>query len=218
MNLIRTLILLLLSTAPASAASVWENCQTLAKGHKGHTQTCANHVKFYEVVSATIDACTAFSEDVDVRLRCLKSGANSEIVSLCRGAGWSVDGTLTCMRSYPTKDTLRDCKRLGPNEEEQIRCVRIGRESAQILGCTEMMPDPASRLFCLQMDVPSFEARRCGVAHKRTRDRIECLEDYVARREGDYQQDQKELRTRTLASEPAKVEPIHVWTPGKLKK
>lgn len=193
------LLTLLLLPASAEASSLATACRALTNGDSTLTKKCVSHGEFFEVKASLVQGCTSFHGDVEIRMRCLKSGADTDILRLCQSAGWTLDGTLTCLRAYPTEPVIKSCKKLSPEEDEQIRCVRLGREAAQIDSCREMSFDPAARFQCLQMDVPVFEARRCTVSHKTVSKRMGCLENFVARREGEYLQDQRELK-RSLAS------------------
>ncbi len=61
------------------------------------------------------------------------------------------------------------------------------------------------RFRCMKMDIPSFEAKRCERISKNESGRYSCLQDFVAMRERDYKMDQKEVRSRMLASEQEPV-------------
>lgn len=201
----RFLVLALLLPQLSFAASVVKQCRQLTNGDLELAKKCVNHSEFFELNGAFVSACTAFSEDVDLRFRCLKSGANLDILTICRQADWSLDATLSCLRSYPTPESMKACRAFSADEKEQIRCLRVGRESAQIEACTRLTKNPAQRFDCLQMDVPALEANRCG-EKRDTQSRMLCLQQYVADREGDFSTYQAELRKRAgergLASQP----------------
>ncbi|RZA05406.1 MAG: hypothetical protein EOP11_12895 [Proteobacteria bacterium] len=178
-----TILILTLSTALAEAAGSLELCRALGRNDPVAADRCATHVRFFETPPQVIEACTKFSDSLDLRFRCLKSGASLEVYQLCSATGWSMEVKISCLRAYPSKEILQACKRLGGDENRQLQCVRMGREAGQISGCTEMMPDAESRLQCMQANVPTFNARLCGVAHKKIRDRLECLEAYAEERD-----------------------------------
>jgi hypothetical protein len=201
----RTFLLLiclcLLPPPLAEARTLVAACRDLVNGDKKLTRNCVNHGEFFELKAAYVRACLEFHREVDVRMRCLKSGADLEILEICRNSGWSLNSTLSCLRSYPTRELMRACKRLSEKEEEQLRCVRIGRESKQVEACLELLREPVSRLECLRMDIPVTEAKRCQARAKGAKTRIGCLERVVAEREGEYRRDQRELRMRMPASD-----------------
>lgn len=185
----------------AEGSPLTKACHRLTQGNGELTRKCAHHAEYFELRAAFVEACSAFNRDLDVRMKCLKSGANLEILEICQSSGWSLNGTLTCLRSYPTRESMGACKKFGANEEEQIRCLRLGREVPQVATCMEIGHDQASRFSCLQMDIPVFEARRCSRKNKSQEGLTSCFEDVVAEREGEYWRDQNALRGRGLASE-----------------
>ncbi len=198
--------LFLLAPEAEAKSSLAVACQQLVKNDKTLLPKCVSHGEFFELNSEFVSACTKFHDDVEIRMRCLKSGANMEILKLCQSAGWSLDGTLTCLRAYPTSDGMKACKALSEMEEEQIRCVRMGREKAQVDSCVALAASAEERLHCLQMDIPYFEANRCSKNYKDNTNRFHCLENYVAQRENEFRRDQAEVRGRVLASEPQRSE------------
>lgn len=203
-----TILLLGASTQEAHAAPLNTACSKMVNGEQTGLRKCVSHGESFELKSEFVDACTAFSPDLEIRWRCLKSGANLEILQLCKSSGWSQNGKLTCLRSYPSKEILAACKKFGRDEEEQIRCLRLGREPPQMVACMNIGSDQKSRFSCLQMDVPAMEAHSCNAKNSSTDGRLGCLENFVAAREGEYWNDQKELRGRSLASENPISEPV----------
>ncbi len=218
------ILLSILWTANAEAGPLSRACATLVKSSPELLKKCVSHSEFFELTTAFIQECTSFHSDVDIRMKCLKSGANLDILKVCKAAKWSLDGTLTCMRSYPTQELMRSCKKISADEEQQIRCVRSGVDQSQVEACLHMSNDLEQRFRCMKMDIPSFEAKRCERISKNEAGRYSCLQDFVAMRERDYKMDQKEVRSRMLASEKEPVyedKDAHLYReakwPGNLK-
>jgi hypothetical protein len=164
-------------------------CSDLVAQDRSLLKKCVSHSEFFELNSAFIQECTRFHKDVDIRMKFLKSGANLEILQICKGAKWSMNGTLTCLRSYPTDELMRSCKKISPSEEDQIRCVRAGVDHSQVESCLALSKDLEQRFRCMKMGVPSFEAKRCERIGKTENDKFSCLQEFVAMRERDYKLD-----------------------------
>jgi hypothetical protein len=218
------ILLSILWTTGAEAGPLSRSCATLVKSNPELLKKCVSHSEFFELTAGFIQECTNFHSDVEVRMKCLKSGANLEILKVCKAAKWSLDGTLTCLRSYPSEELVRSCKKISDEEEQQIRCVRSGVDHSQVEACLTMSKNLEQRFMCMKMDIPTLEANRCERISQNEAGRYSCLQDFMAMRERDYKMDQKEVRSRMLASEKEPVyedkdaEILHQepW-PGKLK-
>ena len=203
-----SLALLISNPALAEAGALADACHKLVNGNPELTRKCEQHAESYELKPEFVRSCTDFHQDPDIRTRCLKSGANQETFSLCKGTGWSTTGTLTCLRSYPTKESLSACKKFATDEESQIRCLRLGRDVQQMAACTAIGNNQAARFACLQLDVPAYEAQACHSRHQTQERKFACMENLVAERDGEYWRDQNDLRGRSLASEKLVSQPL----------
>jgi hypothetical protein len=197
----------LFGTELAEAGPLARACSELVEADRPLLKKCVSHSEFFELNSAFINECTKFHKNIDIRMKCLKSGANLEILQVCKTAKWSIEGTLTCLRSYPTDELMRSCKKISSSEEDQIRCVRSGADHSQVESCLTFSNKMEQRFRCMKMDVPSFEAKRCERISNSENGRFSCLQDFIASRERDYREDQAEVRGRMLASES---EPVYM--------
>lgn len=200
-----SLFLFLFLGAEAEAGPLSRACSQMVKSNPAELKKCVSHAEFFELNAAFVQECTKFHSDVEVRMKCLKSGANLETLQICKSAKWSLDGTLTCLRSYPTEDLMKSCRKISSDEEQQIRCLRSGVDHSQVEACLSFSEKLEQRFLCMKMDVPTFEAKRCERISKDEKSRFSCLQDFVAMRERDYKLDQQEVRSRMLASEKEPV-------------
>jgi hypothetical protein len=191
-------LLLLQALSSAQAASLRNACLEFAAGDHQVARKCISHGESFELNGEFVSAVTKFSRDPEVRMKVLKSGANTEILALCKATGWSLDHQISCMRSYPTESIMKACRKISGDEEEQLRCVRIGREPQQVLGCAKFSRNVDNRFRCMEEDLPAQEARACAKRNKSEKARMACLDEFVAKRDGAWAPD------RSLASEPAK--------------
>lgn len=180
-SLFFSLVLGFLLPLTGQATSLLAACNQLTDNNKTEALKCLNHAEFFELDKDFIQACGRFHHSLDLRLKCLKSGANKEILQLCEEAKWSMESTLICLRSYPTVEVIRSCKKFSAKEDEQIHCVRLGRDASQVNSCAKISTNQALRMECLQMDAPSREVKRC--AKGKDSKRLACLEKFVAQRE-----------------------------------
>jgi hypothetical protein len=194
-----TLALLLLQIFfTAQAATLRSACIEFSAGDREAAKKCIAHGESFELNGEFVSAVTKYSADPEVRMKVLKSGANSEILKICQATGWAQDHQITCMRSYPTEELIKACRKMSNEEEEQLRCVRVGREPPQVLGCVSFSQKLETRFSCLENDMPVVESRHCARLSKNEKTRIACMEEYVAKREGTWN------ASRALASEPIK--------------
>jgi hypothetical protein len=193
------LFISILLSPSAGAVSLKEACRSFALADGTVEKKCIGHGQYFELHGDFVAACTDFSPDPDVRMRCLKSGANLETLRLCQSTGWELDNILSCMRSYPTPGVIAACKKISPDEAEQLRCVRVVREASQVAGCISFARSLENRIECLERDLPVQEAKFCARRNRDENGRMDCLHEYVARRDGIYW----EKPGRALASEPA---------------
>jgi hypothetical protein len=192
-----TLALLLLQIfASAQAVTLRSACLEFAAGDRETAKKCISHGESFELNGEFVSAATKYSADPEVRMKVLKSGANSEILKLCQATGWAPDHQITCMRSYPTEELIKACRKMSRDEEEQLRCVRVGREPTQVIGCISFSRELESRFTCLENDMPVAEARRCARASKNEKARLACMDEFVAKREGTWN------AGRAIASDP----------------
>ncbi len=199
--------LMMILTGSAEAGPLSRACSQLVKSNPAELKKCVSHSEFFELNAAFVQECTKFHSDVEVRMKCLKSGANLDTLKICKSAGWTLDGTLTCLRSYPTEDLMKSCRKISSDEEQQIRCLRSGVDHTQVEACLSFSKNLDQRFQCMKMDVPTFEAKRCERIAKDEKSRFSCLQDFVAMRERDYKLDQQEVRSRMLASDK---EPVYI--------
>jgi hypothetical protein len=189
-------LLLLQVFSSAQAASLRNACLEFAAGDRQVARKCISHGESFELNGEFVSAVTKFSSDPEVRMKVLKSGANAEILRLCKATGWSLDHQLSCMRSYPTEEIMKACRKISGEEDEQLRCVRIGREPPQIVGCARFSRNIDHRFSCMEEDMPVQEARACARKNKSENARMDCLNEFVAKRDGTWEPG------RSLASEP----------------
>jgi hypothetical protein len=175
-------------------------CSALAKGDGHVERSCRAHSVNFESPPQLIEACTKLDPNPDVRIRCLRSGANLEVFALCRSLNFNLSNTLTCLRSYPTSELLTACQKGGSGEEFLMACLRSGREPAQISACTQLFNQPSERAKCWVFNIPHLQASVCGRRNSSSA-RFDCLKEEVASQEYDARLDQRDLK-RSLASEP----------------
>lgn len=171
-----TLSILLAQSASAANNAVHDACKRLCDQESECVHKCVAHAELFELRAEFINAVTDFTKRTDDRMRALRSGADLQILSLCKDVGWSLDNKMICLRSYPTPEVIRNCKRLSPREEEQVQCVRLGKTEAEINECIQLVPGSDRRLECLQRGVTARETRSCREGGGDTYEKMKCLE------------------------------------------
>jgi len=199
--MIWALLQLFFLTTPSHASKAGEACAKLTKNDKSLTKKCLHHLISFELDHLFADACTHMHSDVDVRMRCLRSGANLDTVTICRGAKWSLNGTLTCLRSYPSKEIIAKCQSFLRTEEDQLRCIRSGRDGSQIQACLDYVQDKDQRFICLGMDLAKEDTRFCARKNPTAGGRMDCLEKIASEQKRRVKEYEGEARTRALASD-----------------
>jgi hypothetical protein len=171
-------ILTLLLALPASAANNAVNgaCRQLCDGDSDCVRKCVGQAELFELRAEFIRAVTEWTVKPDDRMRALRSGANLEILDLCKRTGWSLENMMICLRSYPTRDVIKNCKKLSTLQEEQVQCVRLGKTEAEIDACVRFVPAPNFRLTCLEHQVSMRELKSCDAQGGDSRERMRCLE------------------------------------------
>ena len=171
-------ILSLFLALPVSAANnaVHEACKRLCDNESECVRKCVGHAELFELRADFINAVADFTKKTDDRMRALRSGADLEILALCKGTGWSLDNKMICLRSYPTPEVIRNCKRLSPREEEQVHCVRLGKSEADVDACIRIVPGTDRRLECLERGVTAKDAGDCHEQGGDTYEKMKCLE------------------------------------------
>ncbi len=172
------LLLVSLFAQPARGAnnSVNEACKRLCETESECVRKCVAHAELFELKSDLIDNVADWTPVVETRMKVLRTGANNEILALCKQTGWSLDNMLTCLRSYPTKEVIRECKKLSSLQEEQVRCIRLGKTSAEIEACSLLVPASNQRLECLSRTITAQETRECRKYGMNSQQRMNCLE------------------------------------------
>ncbi|HEY8278391.1 MAG TPA: hypothetical protein VIH99_02125 [Bdellovibrionota bacterium] len=203
----RTLALILLScfASPAALAvskGAEDSCRRICSGDSECAGKCTSHVDLFELQTDFLSSVAAWNVSTDDRMKAVRSGANREVLDLCRSTGWSLDNIFTCLRSYPTPDVIQSCKKLSPRQEEQVRCVRAGKSSAEVDACASAFPGSDMSLHCLEMQVTAQETRWCRERKGGSAERMSCLEDHVAIRQRDTREFEEEIR-RAAAREEA---------------
>lgn len=191
-----TLALLLLQIFfTAQAATLRSACMEFSAGDRETARKCIAHGESFELNGEFVSAVTSYSADPEVRMKVLKSGANAQILQMCKATGWKLDHQISCMRSYPTEELMKACRKISNDEEEQLRCVRIGREPSQVKACAFFSKNVDHRFACMESDLPVAEARFC--AKQGEHNLVACMNEYVAKRDGTWN------ASRALASEPS---------------
>lgn len=203
--MIWALLQLILLSSPTHASQAAEACLKLTKNDKSLAKKCHAHLVNFELDHKFAEACTQIHNDVDVRMRCLRSGANLDTVKICKGAKWSLDGTLTCLRSYPSREIIAKCQSFLRTEEDQLRCVRSGRDGNQIQACLDYVQDKDQRFICLGMDLAKEDTGFCARKNPSAGSRMQCLERIAKEQERRVREYEGESRARALASD---AEPI----------
>lgn len=177
---------LLLSATHAHAVNNAVNlaCKALCNSENDCVRRCVGQAELFELRPEFINAVTDWTKKPDDRMRALRSGANQEILDLCKQTGWSLDNMMICLRSYPTFDVIRNCKKLSPLQEEQVRCVRMGKTDAEIESCSKLFPGSDRRLECLSRNVVASDIDHCR-HYGDTAAKARCLEAAEAVRSGE---------------------------------
>ena len=204
------LVVLSFHAEAARAHKIADACQALANGDRDLITKCVNHAELFELEATFIRTVVAFHNDVEVRMKALKSGANVDTIQLCKSLGWSLENTLSCLRAYPTPELLRGCKKLSKVEDEQLRCVRYGREVSQVNACETMSENSGDRFRCLELDVPALAAINCRNKSSAVTGRFHCLEQFVRARTEENERDSQQMRREALAriADPANADPL----------
>jgi hypothetical protein len=214
LNLLLLLILVgLLLPAQAANNSVNVACKRLCDTQSECVRKCVAHAELFELNSDFVNATADWSPDPEIRMKVLRTGANVEILALCKQTGWSLDNMLTCLRSYPTPEVIKSCKKLSTGQEEQVRCIRMGKTSAEIEACTLLAPSASQRLECLGKEVTAQETRECRRLGPDIQQRMQCLDRARKNVEAEAKEFQDEARHR-VAEEARKAGPA----PASVKK
>lgn len=197
-----TFIFLFLSLAgeAESANRIADACALLTQNDHELTTKCINHAELFELDSGFIKAVAAFDRSIDIRMRALKSGANTDTLELCKKLRWTTENTLSCLRSYPTPELIKGCKKISSSEEDQLRCIRLGKEPAQVNACDSIASQVKEKFRCLEMDVPALATLNCRNKSDSEKIRQNCLQQLVHAREEEYRRDQNEMKREAKAS------------------
>jgi len=176
----------LFSNVPAHAANNAVNlaCKSLCNAESDCVRRCVGQAELFELKPEFISAVAEWTQKPDDRMRALRSGANLEILDLCKQTGWSLDNMMVCLRSYPTFEVIKSCKRLSPLQEEQVRCVRMGKTDAEVESCRKLFPGTDRRLECLSRNVVAYDIDHCR-PYGDTAAKARCLEAAEAVRSGE---------------------------------
>lgn len=122
-------ILALFFAIPARAANnaVNDACKRLCDTDGECVKKCVGQAELFELKADFINAVTDFTKLPGDRMRALRSGANLEVLALCKQSGWSLDNMMICLRSYPTAEVIKGCKRKSQLQETQVECMRQGK-------------------------------------------------------------------------------------------
>lgn len=193
---------LFLSAAFAEPAAekpgMLEACKKLANFSKEETKRCMEYTDLLELDVSVVENCRGFSQSVESRVNCVKSGAAQEMMKQCKSLKWSEQNTLTCFRSAQNKETIKLCQKFSNDEDTQVSCLRYGRELALIEACSRISNKNEDKLQCLSIDAPAQNTRECVRTQKSVNGRMECLKKNHETTEKDYQSDMKAARARIL--------------------
>ncbi len=179
-----TLAFLLAQPAWSANNAVNDACKDLCSRESECVRRCIAHAELFELNADFIRAVTDFTKHVDDRMRALRSGADIQILELCKETGWSLDNMMICLRSYPSQEVIRNCKKLSPRQEDQVQCVRLGKAAAAIDACNRLTPSGDLRLECLGLPLTVEETKLCGSSGGNSNTRMKCLERTAETHEG----------------------------------
>lgn len=195
------LLLPSLASAGLRASKVAESCRALTDGDRELLPKCVNHAELFEVDAKLIREFAGFHRDVEIRMKALKSGADSEGLALCKEAGWNLENTLSCLRSYPTRSLLKSCKKLSPNnEDEQLKCLRLGRETAEVDACAGIGATTDEAFRCLEIHATAMQVLHCKRAGL-GKPAFRCLNKIVGLREEEFRRSLAETKIRVAEEE-----------------
>jgi hypothetical protein len=191
-----TLLVFFATTAWAGNNAVNEACKRLCNVESGCVRRCVGHAELFELKSDFINAVADWTKTPDDRMTALRSGANLEILSLCKQTGWSLDNMMICLRSYPTPEVIKACKKLSPLQEEQVRCVRRGKTDAEVEACNRLVPGSDRRLECLDRNVTAQDVTTCREEGGDSYEKMRCLGRAELARTGESRHGELEERIR----------------------
>jgi hypothetical protein len=191
-------IFLFLLASPAHAANNAVNlaCKSLCASESECVRRCVGQAELFELNADFINAVTEWTKKPDDRMRALRSGANIEILQICKTTGWSLDNMMICLRSYPTPEVIKACKRLSALQEEQVRCVRMGKVDAEVDACSKLFPGSDRRLLCLEKNITAEDTNECRTLGGDSYEKASCLDRSEAVRMGEARKVNLDHRVR----------------------
>jgi hypothetical protein len=174
-------------------------CKSLCASESECVRRCVGQAELFELNADFINAVTDWSKKPDDRMRALRSGANVEILQLCKATGWSLENMMICLRSYPTPEVIKACKRLSTLQEDQVRCVRAGKVDAEVDACNKLFPGSDRRLLCLQKYTTAQDTDACRTLGGDSYEKATCLDRSEAVRLGEARKTNLDRRPASFA-------------------
>lgn len=165
------------------AGPISEHCRSFSKD--SHTQlACQQLVDNYDLSSLVVRNCTKFTDDNELNLRCLRTGADQESFDACFSLKMNPENTLSCLLHSPKKSVASACAGFASSEDGRADCIRYGRELSQMNGCKRLFATEAGRLDCLEDNLSSDEMKGCDRENSED-GRLHCLQLLVDARESE---------------------------------